>query len=140
MNPIIPARWNVLESEREFNADYFSDSPYASSNFRLTTIVLCVDLGLGISIAVGFWAQMPGFMRVLYCVFLLGMPIVWLRMRLDHRKMAAWRSTAPTDAANAYPVRMASHLITFAPYYLYLLVLILLLCLWAALRIRTLGG
>jgi len=134
MSPMIPQKWNVFESEREFDPDFFSGSPYHSTSFMIATLLLCLDLGVAVSIGIGFWSLMPGVMRTLYVLFLLGLPIVWLRMLRDHRKMCAWYAAASREELGAYPVRMASHLITFAPYYLYLLILFLLFCLWGVLR------
>jgi hypothetical protein len=134
MSQMIPHKWNVFESEREFDPDFFSSSPYHSASFLIATLLLCLDLGVGASIGLGFWSVMPSVMRTLYVLFLLGLPIVWLRMLRDHRQMRAWYAAAPREEIATYPVRMASHLITFAPYYLYLLVLLLLFCLLGVLR------
>lgn len=135
----IPSKWNIFESDRDFKADFFSRSPYSSMNFTLATVLLSADVGLGLSIALAFWPQMPTIMKTAYSLFLIGLPIVWVRMRRDYWKMRTWRSTAPPQLADSYPVQMASHLITFAPYYLYFLVLILLFCLWGGLHARA-GG
>jgi hypothetical protein len=134
MKPMIPPSWNVFESERDFDSDFFSGSPYNSRSFLLNTVALCIDLGLGASIGLAYWIIMPGMTKILYLLLMAGLPIVWLRMRRDHRKMRAWYSAAPRELADSYPVRMASHLINFAPYYLYFLVLILLFCLAGTLR------
>lgn len=134
MSPMIPQKWNVFESEREFDPDLFSGSPYHSKSFVIATLLLCIDVGVGVSIGLAFWSLVPSVMRSVYVLFLLSLPIVWLRMLRDHRKMCAWYATAPREEVSAYPVRMASHLITFAPYYLYLLILFLLFCLWGVLR------
>jgi hypothetical protein len=134
MSPIVPREWNIFESEREFDPEFFSGSPYHSKPFVLGTILLCIDLGVGASIGLAFWSLMPPTMKTFFVLLMIGLPIVWIRMRRDHRKMCAWYTTAPRAEIDTYPVRMASHLMTFAPYYLYLLVLFLLFCLAGALR------
>jgi hypothetical protein len=134
MSPIVPQKWNIFESEREFDPELFSGSPYRSLNFVLATILLCIDLGVGASIGLAFWSLMPNIIGNFYVLVLVGLPIVWIRMLRDHRKMRAWYATAPPAEINSYPVRMASHLMTFAPYQLYFLVFLLLICLAGILR------
>jgi hypothetical protein len=134
MSPMVPDRWNIFESEREFDSGFFSGSPYDSKSFVITTFLLCVDLGIGASVGLAFWSLMPSTVRIFYVLFLFGLPIAWLRILRDHRKMRAWYVAAPPDQVNGYAVRMASHLMTFVPYYLYLLVLLLLFCLAIVLR------
>jgi hypothetical protein len=134
MSQILPDRWNIFQSEREFDPEFFSGSPFHSKSFILVTVLLCVDLSLGALIGIAFWSLMPTLMKGLIILVMLGLPNVWIRMRRDHRKMAAWYAAAPREEINTYPVRMAAHLMTFAPYQLYLLVLILMMCLAAVLR------
>ena len=134
MSAMVPQKWNILESEREFDSEFFSGSPYRSKTFVMATTLLCIDIVTGVSIGIAFWAVMPSVMKSFYLLLMFGLPIVWVRIRRDYRKMSAWYAAAPRAEINSYPVRMASHLMTFAPYYLYLLVLFLLICLAAALR------
>lgn len=134
MKSIIPPEWNVLESEREFDSSFFSASPYHSLTFLVSTIALSFDFGFGVFVGVSFWDAMPSVMKSCYIIFMAALPIVWFRMRRDYHKMRTWLAGAPREAVDGYPVRMASHLMTFAPYYLYFLVFLLLFCFFGALR------
>ena len=134
MSPIVPQKWNVFESESEVDPELFFGSPYHSKIFVLATILFFIDLALGVSIGLAFWSIMPSAIKSTYLPLMSALPIVWIRMRRDHRKMCVWYATASQAEINSYPVRMASHLMTFAPYYLYARVLFLLFCLLVILR------
>ena len=67
-------------------------------------------------------------------MFVLALPIVWARMVRDHNKMKEWYARATPESRSDYPVRMASHLMTFSPYYLHLLIFLLLFFLLVTLR------
>jgi hypothetical protein len=134
MSGMVPNKWNVFESELDFDPAFFSASPYRSKSFVLVTVLLSIDLGVAASVGIAFWPLMSNTMKILYLLFIVGLPIVWIRMLRDHRKMRSWYATAPPDQTNGYAVCMASHLMTFTPYYLYLLVFFLLLCLAGVLR------
>ena len=134
MSSFIPKRWNVLEAERDFDAQFFERSPYRSLTFLTSTVTLSLDFGIAILVGTMLWSRMPLEIKGVYGLFVVGLPIVWARMLRDHSKMREWYAKATPESRNEYPVRMASHLMTFAPYYLHFLVFIILLFFAGTLR------
>ena len=128
------AKWNVLEAERDFDPHFFEGSPYRSWAFLLSTVTLSLDMGLAVILGTMVWYRMPIEIKGLYIVFVAGLPVVWARMVRDHNKMRQWYAMASAESRNDYPVRMASHLMTFSPQYFYALVLILLFFLSGTVR------
>jgi hypothetical protein len=135
---MVPSRWNVFTRETDFDAGLFDRSLFQSLAFKFTTAILASDLALGIWIGLALWPHMPPGLRGVYVVAIVGLPIVWVRMVQDHRKMRQWYAAAPPEARSGYPVRMAAHLTTFAPHQFYFIVFLLLFLF--AITIRWLGG
>jgi hypothetical protein len=134
MSQITPSKWNIFESEIDFDCRFFEGTPFRSRNFKLVTILLCLDFGVGGSTLLAFWSAMPSMVKTCYLLTMIGLLVAWFRMHADHRKMRTWLATTPRDQSDSYAVGMASHLMTFVPLYLNFLVLILLFCVAGFLR------
>src|ERR1700733_13020236 len=102
MSGMVPNKGNVFESELDFDPGFFSASPYRSKSFVLMTVFLSIDLGVAASVGIAFWPLMSNTMKILYLLFIVGLPIVWIRMLRDHRKMRSWYATAPPDQTSGY--------------------------------------